>query len=573
MDVLRKVYHRALATPLEGIEGLWQQYDAWENGLNKLTAKKMLTDKSASYMAARAAGKELRALWAMNGLDRDAYALPIPEDPMQAARKYAAWLRWVEWEKVNRLNLPDKSPVLIQRIAYAYKGALAALWHFPEAWHDYACWLISTGKMEEAEAQLALATRILPTDLLVNFAYADLLESNGNGNGGGDEDTAGRGEKIAAVYEQLLARLDTEAASPIPETTTVDTATPAAAPPPSDTPTVLGDEGRRPPLAPATSPPRAVDLQQCRRLTLVYIQFMQYCRRTDGIASARAVFTRGRKSASVLHQLYVAAAQMEYHFKKDPVIAGRIYELGMGKFAASPEYCLSYLHFLLQINDEQNARALFERTISSIPPEEVLEIWKTYLDHAFRYADSATISRLTARFRAIYLGHSISRDVTIFLRRYSAEGIDLAAEYDRLWLQVPSDAPAPLLAAEKRLPRPFYVPDSVGNLLGKLPDAPFDGPFVDPNDLLKLLQVVNMGSSSGGGGPSISGPPPPGGRRGRDAGRSSKTSPGGGRNRGKRQRHGRLFDPAEEGRQEATNAPLRPDDIFAVRRTARPRPQ
>ena len=37
MDDLRRVYQRAVSVPLTNIEAIWKDYDAYENGLNKLT--------------------------------------------------------------------------------------------------------------------------------------------------------------------------------------------------------------------------------------------------------------------------------------------------------------------------------------------------------------------------------------------------------------------------------------------------------------------------------------------------------------------------------------------------------
>ena len=37
MDALRKVYHRAVQIPLENVEALWQELEAFENGLNRIT--------------------------------------------------------------------------------------------------------------------------------------------------------------------------------------------------------------------------------------------------------------------------------------------------------------------------------------------------------------------------------------------------------------------------------------------------------------------------------------------------------------------------------------------------------
>ncbi len=37
MDALRKVYHRAVQIPLENVESLWKELEAFENGLNRIT--------------------------------------------------------------------------------------------------------------------------------------------------------------------------------------------------------------------------------------------------------------------------------------------------------------------------------------------------------------------------------------------------------------------------------------------------------------------------------------------------------------------------------------------------------
>jgi cleavage stimulation factor subunit 3 len=37
MDHLRKIFHKAIQTPIRNIEEIWKMYDAFENGLNKIT--------------------------------------------------------------------------------------------------------------------------------------------------------------------------------------------------------------------------------------------------------------------------------------------------------------------------------------------------------------------------------------------------------------------------------------------------------------------------------------------------------------------------------------------------------
>jgi cleavage stimulation factor subunit 3 len=39
MDALRRLYHRAVVIPLENVEQLWRELDQFENGLNKITVR------------------------------------------------------------------------------------------------------------------------------------------------------------------------------------------------------------------------------------------------------------------------------------------------------------------------------------------------------------------------------------------------------------------------------------------------------------------------------------------------------------------------------------------------------
>jgi len=39
MDALRKVYHRVVQIPIEGVDKLWQELEAFENNLNRITVR------------------------------------------------------------------------------------------------------------------------------------------------------------------------------------------------------------------------------------------------------------------------------------------------------------------------------------------------------------------------------------------------------------------------------------------------------------------------------------------------------------------------------------------------------
>ena len=62
MDLLRKIFRRAVVIPINQVEAIWREYDAYENALNKVTAKKFLAEISPGYMQARAVLRDLKRI-------------------------------------------------------------------------------------------------------------------------------------------------------------------------------------------------------------------------------------------------------------------------------------------------------------------------------------------------------------------------------------------------------------------------------------------------------------------------------------------------------------------------------
>jgi hypothetical protein len=424
--------------PVDGIEQLWASYDAFENGLNKLTAKKMLSDRSPAYMLARSFCKELRD----HAVACDREALPSPPQGDSHGR-LLAFLNWIVWEKANPLKIAE-GPVLHARVNYAYKCAVSSLRHYPEVAFDYSRFLAEKGLDKEAEAVLKGSIGTTPCALLTSFALADQLEASQ------------RFGEAKDVYEELVKSLDTR----------------------------LGTFQLQPDATPSLEAQQTI-----QDLTLAYIQYMHFGRRSDGINSARAVFTRARKLAHCTPQLFIAAARMEYHCKKDAVIAGKIFELGMARFGSSLEYVSEYLHHLILLNDDTNTRALFERALQSISSGEVIEIWKLYLDYEFHYGDCKSISALEKRFKIAFPENLISKDISLFARRFGYGELQPAEE--RVWtiLQATPSPSTDLVRSVK--PKFAFATDLVADLTLRIPPAHmYSGPGIEPELLVRLLQTA-----------------------------------------------------------------------------------
>jgi cleavage stimulation factor subunit 3 len=104
------------------------------------------------------------------------------------------WRIFIEYEKTNPLVAsPDQRRAYV---VFAYRCALTTLRFCSLVWHEYAQFLIEVGDSNEALNIYHEAIQVLPTNLLLHFTYAELLESRK------------RAAEAAPLYRDLIERLD-----------------------------------------------------------------------------------------------------------------------------------------------------------------------------------------------------------------------------------------------------------------------------------------------------------------------------------------------------------------------------
>ncbi|XP_066364488.1 cleavage stimulation factor subunit 77 isoform X1 [Miscanthus floridulus] len=131
--------------------------------------------------------------------------------------------------------------------------------------------------------------------------------------------------------------------------------------------------------------------------SLANIQFIRFLRRTEGIEAARKYFLDARKSPSCTYHLYVAYATMAFCVDKDAKVAQSVFEAGLKRFMHEPGYILEYADFLCRLNDDRNVRALFERALSLLPPEESTEVWRRFAQFEQIYGDLSSMLKVEQR--------------------------------------------------------------------------------------------------------------------------------------------------------------------------------
>jgi len=113
---------------------------------------------------------------------------------------------------------------------------------------------------------------------------------------------------------------------------------------------------------------------------------------------------------------------MEYHCNKDggTGVASRIFEKGLETYGDEIEFVLRYLGFLISVNDENScvpsfpraafcslffcsdARALFERVITTFPPERARPLWERWARYEYQYGDLEAAQKLEKRIAEVY---------------------------------------------------------------------------------------------------------------------------------------------------------------------------
>lgn len=362
MDKLRQTYQRAVCIPLFNIEGIWRDYDAFENNLNRATAKKFLQDRSPAYMTARATSRQLQTF--MDRLSKE----PVPRqpdwnDPADRAQ-IQIWKDLLRYEESDPMELGEPAAVRT-RTLLSYKKALAHLRFYPEIWYMAASYAKKAEKPEEATAFFKAGMEANPTSLLIHYAYIESEEGKGNF------------EECHRVYNGLVERIQTEIEAV--QTATKTEVSEALAEKArlevqekearngADDMDVIGEDVRiqeRENIQKAIEESRQSQLEELKRLGAnVWIMQMRFARRAEGIQAARSVFSKARKWQHTTWQVFEASAMLELHWNKEQKIATNVFEVGLKRFGEEIGFVVRYLDFLLSINDDGSTQTSAYRPV------------------------------------------------------------------------------------------------------------------------------------------------------------------------------------------------------------------
>ncbi|EJD00731.1 Suf-domain-containing protein [Fomitiporia mediterranea MF3/22] len=417
MDQLRKIYQRAVQIPLENVETLWKDYEAFENGLNKITAKKFLQDLTPAYMTARTKLRELRKhlgiLFApppgTGSGTRSPLNLPHKPTYNSTERQFVgAWKQYLKWEESNPFEIEERS-TLITRVQGVYRKAVVRMRFFSEIWFMAYSWTNSVGRTDEALQILKAGIEANATSFVLNFALAENMElakNNAEVHATFTKLLQGVLQEIEALDAKITANSNSSSFMEAPPGTasTVEQGTEQteAAPPLS---AGLNKEHSMSVSSASSSEDASLATQLRERKQeygLVYILYIRFAMRSEGLEASRMVFQKARKDKFTPWEVFEAAAHMEYHVAKQPTVANRILSVAMNRFSQEIDFVVRYLTFLMSVNDENNARALFERTVGTFPPDKARPLWERWARYEYQYGNLEAALKLEKRMAEVY---------------------------------------------------------------------------------------------------------------------------------------------------------------------------
>ncbi|GAW03677.1 cfia complex component [Lentinula edodes] len=422
MDMVRKAYQRAVQTPLDNIEKLWSDYESFEVKLNRITAKKFMSELSPAYIQARSVGRDLTkhvaALYPseapLAANSKPELSLPtVPSFTIPERQLVGKWKAYLKWEESNPLMIEEKDKKdLHNRIQLVYRKALVRMRFYPEIWFMAYNWTNSVGKHDEALTVLKTGLEANPSSFLLTFAYAEALEIK--------KDYA----QVHTTYTDFL-QVQKVSLAKLQERVDEEKAKLKS----GDTDEIAIDTD--PDLPNSTESSLSVlnsDLEDRKKeYALTYIIYMRFARRAEGVKASRSLFGKARRDKYASWEVYEAGALMEYHNTQDKEVATRIFEAGMAQHANEKEFVLRYLTFLISVNDENNARALFERVIPTFTAEESRPIWERWARYEHQYGDLEASQKIDKRMAEMYPNDP---PIKRFAQRHIYLGLDAIASRD-----------------------------------------------------------------------------------------------------------------------------------------------
>ncbi|CCH46049.1 mRNA 3'-end-processing protein rna14 [Wickerhamomyces ciferrii] len=400
MDLKRKIYQKLLKLPIEGIELIWNDYNKFENELNSTTARKFISESSSGYMDSRSFLKEINNL--TTGLQRN-IEIPTKADPQQVKK----WINWINWELQNKMNLSDDD--LYVRLEYILMNSIQAQSFSIELWWKFLNFIqlkygINNDKIDDV---IKMSLGVLPGCITINFKILEIYELKN------EVSLVGNGyEKLVKYYTNEFEKVELEIEEVKGELIGDDEE--------ESKPEELKQELFK------SNKEIIIKQKELTRLskiiTLINVEWFKSIKRLQGMKESRTIFSKARATRKTLtHHIFHQVALMESKMTSTKTSI-KVFELGLKStyFGNDGEYIYKYLKYLIDINDDNNLKTVFETTINSkeLDSNWIKLIFKIMIKYELNFGNIQNVQKLKSKFSEKFPNED---DFTNFIKIYNDE--------------------------------------------------------------------------------------------------------------------------------------------------------
>ncbi|SMN22589.1 similar to Saccharomyces cerevisiae YMR061W RNA14 Cleavage and polyadenylation factor I (CF I) component [Maudiozyma saulgeensis] len=461
IDMIRTLYKRMLCVPFNTLEQMWNKYTQWEQTVNSLTARKFIGELSGDYMKARSLYQEwsnvtkgLRRVAPINLRSVNKKNLPHTSENEEFSEQIDIWKKWIDWEKDNKLVLPDET--FKMRVSYVYKQSIIYMLFSPEVWYNYA---ISFDENDSSWRQQTLShgLKANPTSLTLCIKLSEIYSMENEV------------EMIKTCFEGTIKSIQKQYKRQIAD----------------------------------ADSQRTESLKE--RLGYIYCVYMNTVKRISGLSAARSIFGKCRKlKDNITHQIYIENAYMEYYNQNDGYkTALKVLELGLKYFQTDGKYINKYIDFLLLLNKDSQIKTLFESSIDKIEDKiQTRLVFKKMIEYETKYGNISTVYTLEKRYKEKFPDELF---IETFSDRYAIQKVNQIKKLELPYLYNEAEEATTALGKDRNLKRSredfnngpnkkFHgnmkteIPEPIINLLKILPKRQyFKNAILDPSNLVDYL--------------------------------------------------------------------------------------
>ncbi|GMT16615.1 hypothetical protein PFISCL1PPCAC_7912 [Pristionchus fissidentatus] len=163
ITAVRKVYQRAIVTPMVNIEKMWEEYQAYEKSVNPTLAEKLIMERNKDFQISRRISRQLEQI--TRGINRQAVSVPS-RGTVTEMKQVELWKKYIHWEKANPMDTEEYG-AFARRVIYAYEQALLCLGFYPEIWYEASLFMQKAAQELEIKGDVKQAGSMREEAILV----------------------------------------------------------------------------------------------------------------------------------------------------------------------------------------------------------------------------------------------------------------------------------------------------------------------------------------------------------------------------------------------------------------------